>query len=56
MNARLGRRKRTRLDLLDGNTLCCFCGERPAATEDHQPAKALFDGREGPEGYVFPAA
>jgi hypothetical protein len=56
MNARLGRRKRKRLDLLDGNTLCCFCGERPAATEDHQPAKALFDGREWPEGYVFPAA
>jgi len=31
------------------------CGERPAATEDHQPAKALFDRKEWPEGYVFPA-
>jgi hypothetical protein len=31
------------------------CGERPAATEDHHPAKALFDRKEWPEGYVFPA-
>lgn len=55
MNTRLGRRKLKRLDILDGNPLCCFCGERPAATEDHQPARALFDRREWPEGYVFPA-
>jgi hypothetical protein len=55
MNARLGRRKRKRLDVLDGNPLCCFCGERPAATEDHQRAKALFDRKEWPEGFVFPA-
>src|SRR5260370_39068705 len=55
MNARLGKRKRKRLDLLDGDTLCCFCGEGPAATEDHQPARALFDRREWPEGYAFPA-
>jgi hypothetical protein len=55
MNARLGKRKRRRLNIFDGNPLCCFCGERPAVTEDHQPAKALFDSKEWPEGYVFPA-
>jgi hypothetical protein len=55
MNARLGKRKRRRLNVLDGNPLCCFCGEKPAATEDHQPARALFDGKVWPVGYVFPA-
>jgi hypothetical protein len=35
---------------------CCFCGgSERAITEDHQPARSLFDGRRWPEGYVFPA-
>src|SRR5262245_28261362 len=35
---------------------CCFCrGSKRATTEDHQPARSLFDGRRWPEGYVFPA-
>lgn len=35
---------------------CIFCaGLRPATTVDHQPARSLFDRREWPEGYAFPA-
>jgi hypothetical protein len=36
--------------------LCCFCGgTEPAVTEDHQPARSIFDERKWPEGYSFPA-
>jgi hypothetical protein len=36
--------------------ICCFCGGGTKATEeDHQPPRALFNGRVWPEGYVFPA-
>jgi hypothetical protein len=35
---------------------CIFCAAlRPATTVDHQPARSLFDRREWPEGYAFPA-
>ena len=35
---------------------CIFCGGlSPATTVDHQPARSLFDRREWPEGYDFPA-
>lgn len=35
---------------------CCFCGgEAKATTEDHQPARIIFDSRHWPEGYNFPA-
>lgn len=35
---------------------CCFCGgTSPATTEDHQPGRLFFKGREWPEGFVFPA-
>jgi hypothetical protein len=36
--------------------MCIFCGgEEPATTEDHVPAKAFFEDRKWPEGFVFPA-
>jgi hypothetical protein len=42
--------------LLATQQTCCFCGgvER-ATTIDHQPSRSIFDRREWPEGYVFPA-
>ena len=36
--------------------MCCYCGgNTPTATEDHWPSRAIFDERQWPEGYVFPA-
>jgi hypothetical protein len=56
MNVRLGEKKRRQLDLLDREPLCIFCGGAvPASTGDHQPARALFDAKHAPEGFVFPA-
>ncbi|MEH2530818.1 hypothetical protein V1277_002806 [Bradyrhizobium sp. AZCC 1588] len=56
MNAKLGQKKRRRLDLLGREALCIFCGgTTPASTIDHQPARAFFDAKVGPEGYEFPA-
>jgi hypothetical protein len=41
---------------LASHPFCCFCGgEEPATTIDHQPARSLFDQRQWPEGYIFPA-
>jgi hypothetical protein len=35
---------------------CCFCGgEKATETIDHQPGRALFNQRQWPEGYEFPA-
>jgi hypothetical protein len=52
----LGWKKRRRLDLLDRQPLCIFCGGAiPASTVDHQPARSFFDGKVWPEGYEFPA-
>jgi hypothetical protein len=52
----MGRAKQRRQAILDMNQPCIFCaGHSLATTEDHQPARALFDGREWPEGYAFPA-
>jgi hypothetical protein len=45
-----------RSPFLELHPFCCFCGGRTAATtEDHQPARAFFDGRHWPEGYNFPS-
>lgn len=52
----MGQAKQRARAILNMNHPCIFCaGQALATTEDHQPAKALFDGREWPEGYVFPA-
>ena len=56
MNSRFGRKKRRRLNLLDRQPLCIFCGGSvPASTIDHQPARSFFDAKHSPEGYEFPA-
>jgi len=55
MNAKLGGKKRRRLDLLGREPLCIFCGgTKPASTVDHQPARSFFDARVGPENSEFP--
>lgn len=48
--------KARRLRFLEKHPYCCFCGGSTSTeTEDHIPARSLFDGRQWPEGYVFPA-
>ncbi len=38
------------------NPYCIFCGgSTPATTKEHCPPKALFQNKECPEGYIFPA-
>lgn len=56
MNSKLGNKTRRRLNLLDRQPLCIFCGgAAPASTGDHQPARSFFDAKHAPEGYEFPA-
>jgi len=52
----MGRSKKHREKFLADNPLCCFCGGKtPTAEPDHVPSRTLFDGREWPEGFEFPA-
>lgn len=52
----MGDRKRRRRAFFVDHPLCCFCGGGASAiTEDHVPARSIFDGRNWPEGYAFPA-
>ncbi len=52
----MGNKKRRKEQFLKQHPLCCFCGgETPATTFDHWPSRAVFDGRQWPEEYVFPA-
>jgi hypothetical protein len=52
----MGQTKRRTRALLSMRTPCIFCGGATLATTfDHQPARALFDRRQWPEGYAFPA-
>jgi hypothetical protein len=52
----VGQSKQRTRSLLKLQPICCFCGgTTPATTIDHQPARALFDRKEWPEGYEFPA-
>lgn len=49
-------RRRRRDAFFKAHPYCCFCGgTSPATTEDHQPGRLFFKGREWPEGFVFPA-
>lgn len=47
-----GRKKR---EFLDVNPICFNCGTAKATTVDHVPSRQCFDGRQGPEGFEFPA-
>lgn len=52
----MGESQRRRDRFLRDHPTCCFCGGRRAAeTEDHQPARVFFAGRNWPEGFAFPA-
>lgn len=52
----MGARRRRRLKFLNAHPRCCFCGgDEPTAEEDHVPGRGMFDGRQWPEGYSFPA-
>lgn len=49
-------KKARREKFLADHKYCCFCGgETLAEEEDHFPSRAMFDNRQWPEGYVFPA-
>ncbi len=52
----MGMSKLRRAQFFSAHPWCCFCGGRaPATTEDHIPGRAIFDSRNWPEGYNFPA-
>jgi hypothetical protein len=52
LGVKIGDSKRRKNKFLAEHPWCCFCGgSEKATTEDHQPARSLFDGRRWPEGY-----
>ncbi len=52
----MGNAKRRSMAFLRMHPYCCFCGGQTlATTRDHWPSRALFDSRQSPEGYEFPA-
>lgn len=52
----MGNAKRRRSIFFKAHPFCCFCGGAElATTEDHVPARSVFDERKWPEGYNFPA-
>ena len=52
----MGRSKQRRKQFLNKHPYCCFCGGIVASeTEDHIPPRTIFDNRQWPEGFVFPA-
>lgn len=52
----MGERKARRDSFFRSHPFCCFCGgEVTATTEDHWPPRMIFEDRQWPEGFVFPA-
>jgi hypothetical protein len=52
----MGTRRQHKKQFLENNPFCCFCGGYTPSTEiDHIPARVLFDNRQWPVGYEFPA-
>lgn len=52
----MGSRSKRKKLFLSEHPICCFCGGIEQATEpDHIPSRVLFDNRQWPEGYEFPA-
>lgn len=52
----MGKKEARRLSFIKEHPLCCFCGGTTSAEEmDHIPSRTIFDNRQWPEGYVFPA-
>ncbi len=49
-------RAKWRKQFLAEHPHCCFCGGQAKSAEpDHIPSRALFENRQWPEGFVFPA-
>lgn len=52
----MGAAKKKKQRFFAEHTQCCFCGgKNPTASIDHVPPRAAFPGRNGPEGFEFPA-
>jgi hypothetical protein len=52
----MGSKKAKKLKFLHDHPTCCFCGGLTKSEEpDHIPSRALFDDRQWPEGFEFPA-
>src|SRR6266702_3296638 len=52
----MGSGKTHRQRFLTTHPRCCFCGGAATSAEpDHVPSRVLFDGRQWPEGFEFPA-
>jgi hypothetical protein len=52
----MGMAKNLREEFFTKNPWCIFCGGTVAATTvEHCPPRAMFDNKEWPEGYAFPA-
>ena len=52
----MGNKSQRKKIFLNEHPICCFCGgETPATEPDHIPSRVLFDNRQWPEGYEFPA-
>src|SRR6266851_3544450 len=52
----MGSSKAHRLEFFAKHPFCCFCGGMAHSEElDHVPSRVLFDSRQWPEGFEFPA-
>ena len=52
----MGSKSQRKKLFLRQHPICCFCGGETKAVEpDHIPSRVLFDNRQWPEGYEFPA-
>ncbi|MCB1864444.1 MAG: hypothetical protein KDG50_03375 [Chromatiales bacterium] len=52
----MGSRRLRRERFFSDHPNCCFCGgDTQAVEKDHIPSRSLFDDRQWPEEYVFPA-
>ena len=51
----MGNRRGRILRLRNEHPVCYFCSTAATETEDHVPSRECFHGREGPEGFGFPA-
>jgi hypothetical protein len=56
LDTEMGTQRRRLSKFLSEHPNCCYCGgTTPATTQDHFPPRAVFVGRQWPEGYVYPA-
>lgn len=55
-NSLVGSKKYIKNQFLRDHPTCCFCGgSTPTEELDHIPSRVLFNDRQWPEGYIFPA-